>query len=160
MHVWIAPPGWRPPDVAARFPKAAYDPSRGFSRYDPPRNLALSAYASVQFLALLAANSHFLSLLAKQGNGWNAVYFAFLLASLFCLGGVLESRREFLLLEAVRMAGVAIAALGGGVWFGGVRNQSVIASIAIFAMASLAGLWVATRKAATATPEPATLLSR
>ena len=84
-----------------RFPKAPYDPTRDFSRYDPPRNLALSLYVSAQFLAIMAANSHFLALLEKQGNWWNAAYFAFILGSLFCLGGVLESRREFLLLEAV-----------------------------------------------------------
>ncbi len=52
----------------------------------------------------MAANSHFLALLAKQGTWWNVAYFVFILGSLFCLGGVLESRREFLLLEGLRMA--------------------------------------------------------
>jgi sterol desaturase/sphingolipid hydroxylase (fatty acid hydroxylase superfamily) len=146
LRVWIAPPGWRPPDVAARFPKAPYDPYRDFSRFDPPRNLALSVYVSVQFLAIMAANSHFLALLAKQGNWSNAAYFAFLLGSLVCLGGVLESRREFLRLEAIRMAGIAVAAGVGGGWFGGVRDPRVILPIAAFALASLATLWLATRK--------------
>jgi alkylglycerol monooxygenase len=155
LRVWIAPPGWRPPDVAARFPKAPYDPYRDFSRYDPPRNLALSLYVSAQFLAIMAANSHFLALLAKPGNWWNAAYFVFILGSLFCLGGVLESRREFVLLEALRMAGIAIAAFAPGVWFGGVRDPSVILSIATFGLASLGGLWLATRKPAAATAERA-----
>jgi hypothetical protein len=146
LRVWIAPPGWRPPDVRKRFPKAPYDPYRDFSRFDPPRNLALSLYVSAQFLALMAANSHFLALLAQQGNWWNTAYFVFILVSLVCLGGVLESRREFLLLEAGRMAGIAAAALGPGVWFGGVRDRSVILAIAIFAAASLAALWLAARK--------------
>jgi sterol desaturase/sphingolipid hydroxylase (fatty acid hydroxylase superfamily) len=146
LRIWIAPPGWRPPDVTARFPKTPYDPYRDFSRYDPPRNLALNVYVSVQFLAIMAANSHFLALLAKQGNWWNVAYFAFLLGSLVCLGGVLESRREFLLLEAARMAAIAIAALVPGVWFGGVRDPRVILSIATFSLASLAGLWLATKK--------------
>ena len=131
--------------MAARFPKAPYHPSRDFSRYDPPRNLALSVYVSARFLAIMAANSHFLALLAKQGNWWNAAYFAFTLSSLFCLGGVLESRREFLLLEAERMAGVAAAVGGAGVWFGGVRDASAIRAIAAFALGSLAALWVAAR---------------
>src|ERR1035438_7194044 len=93
----------------------------------------------------MAANSHFLALLAKQGTWWNAAYFTFILGSLVCLGGVLESRREFLLLEAVRTAGVAAAVLGAGVWFGGVRQPSVILGIAAFALASLAALWLAAR---------------
>jgi sterol desaturase/sphingolipid hydroxylase (fatty acid hydroxylase superfamily) len=146
FRIWIAPPGWRPPDVAARFPKMPYDPYRDFSRYDPPRNLALSVYVSAQFLAIMAANSHFLALLATQGNWWNVAYFAFLLGSLVCLGGVLESRREFLLLEAARQAAIALAALIAGVWFGGVRDPRVLVPIATFSLASLAGLWLATRK--------------
>ncbi len=146
LRVWIAPSGWRPPDVAARFPKVPYDPYRDFSRYDPPRNLALNVYVSTQFLAIMAANSHFLALLATQGNWLNVAYFTFLLGSLVCLGGVLESRREFLRFEAARMAAIAIAALVPGVWFGGVRDPRVVLPIATFSLASLAGLWLATRK--------------
>jgi hypothetical protein len=141
--------------VAARFPKAPYDPYRDFSRYDPPRSLALNLYTAAQFLAIMVANSHFLALLAKQGNWWNLAYFAFILGSLFCLGGVLESRREFLLLEAVRVAGVAAAVLGFGVWFGGVRDPSVILAIATFSLGSLAALFLATRKPATAAAQRA-----
>lgn len=148
LRVWIAPPGWRPPNVAARFPKTEYDPYRDFSRYDPPRNLALSVYVSVQFLAILAANSHFLALLARQGSWWNVAYFVFILGSLFCLGGVLESRGEFMRLEAARMAGVAAVVLGSGSWFGDVHDARVIFSIGIFALASLGALWGATRQSA------------
>jgi sterol desaturase/sphingolipid hydroxylase (fatty acid hydroxylase superfamily) len=147
LRVWIAPPGWRPADVAERFPKAAYDPYRDFSRFDPPRNLALSVYAAAQFLAIMAANSHFLALLAKQGSWWNVAYFVFIAGSLLCVGGVLESRREFLWLEALRTGGVAIVALGAGVWFGGVHDRMVMRVIGAFAMGSLAGLWIATRSA-------------
>ena len=146
LRVWIAPPGWRPADVAARFPSAPYDPYRDFSRYDPPRNLAVSLYALVQFSAIMIANSHFLALLGKQSGWESAAYFAFILASLVCLGGVLENRREFVLLEAVRMAAIAIASAAFGAWFGGIGDPRVILSIATFAVASLAGLWLATRR--------------
>ncbi len=142
-RIWIAPPGWRPADVEARFPKTEYDPYRDFSRYDPARSVGLSVYAAVQFLGVMAANSHFLALLAKQGTWWNLAYFGFILGSLLCLGGVLESRREFLLLEAVRMAGIAACTLGGGVWFGGVQDARVVMGIGAFAVASLGGLWMA-----------------
>jgi hypothetical protein len=132
--------------VAARFPNAPYDPYRDFSRYDPPRNLAVSLYALVQFSAIMIANSHFLAVLAKQSGWGNAAYFAFILASLVCLGGVLENRREFVLLEAARMAAIAIAPPALGAWFGGIRDLTIILSIATFAVASLAALWLATRR--------------
>ena len=97
LRVWIAPPGWRPPDVAARFPKAPYDPYRDFSRFDPPRNLALSVYRiRFNFSPSWLPTATFWGCWRSGTTGQNAAYFAFLLGSLVCLGGVLESRREFL----------------------------------------------------------------
>ncbi len=143
--VWFAHPGWRPADVAARFPKPEYDPRRDFVKYDPPVGVTLSLYGFVQFVALMAANSHFLALLPKQSTAWNVAYFLFILVSLVCLGGVLESRREFMMLEAARLAAIAFAVLAGRTWFGGVHDDRILVSIGIFAILSLAWLWRASR---------------
>jgi hypothetical protein len=97
--VWFAPPGWRPADVAARFPKPEYDPRRDFERYDPPRSLSLSLYVLVQFSVLIGANSHFLTVLPKQAAPSNLLYFAWILASLVTLVGLMEDRRSFLIWE-------------------------------------------------------------
>src|SRR6185369_18018155 len=88
LYTWIAPPGWRPPDVAVRFSKGEYDPRRDFVRYDQPRSTALNVYALVQLLALVAADDHFLMVLNRQPASMNALYFAFILVSLVTLGGV------------------------------------------------------------------------
>jgi alkylglycerol monooxygenase len=145
LRVWFKPPGWRPADVAARFPKNSYDPKRDFVKFDPPRSVALSAYGLAQFLALMAANSHFLALLAKQPTAWNVAYFAFILLSLICLGGVLENRREFLIAEAARLTVTFLAVLATGAWFGGVRDSYVIDALAAFQLVSLAWLALASR---------------
>lgn len=56
-RVWIKPPGWRPTDVAARFPRPAFDLSR-FTRHDPPpltapaRWAALGLFGSALLLAV------------------------------------------------------------------------------------------------------------
>jgi alkylglycerol monooxygenase len=145
VKVWFARPGWRPADVAARFPKPAYDPHRDFVKYDPPATVSLNLYGFMQFVALMAANSHFLALLPKQSAAWSVAYFLFILVSLVCLGGVLESRREFMLLEALRLTATALAVLTLGTWFGGVRDARILASIVIFAVLSLGWLWIAAR---------------
>ena len=140
LCVWYAPPGWRPPDVAARFPKPAYDPHRDFARFDPPRNLGLSLYVLVQFALLLAAHSHFLALLPKQALLWNLAYFLFLLLTLVLLGGLLENRRLFVLLESARLASVAAIVLTAGSWFGALREPPLKATTLATAVLSL--LWL------------------
>jgi sterol desaturase/sphingolipid hydroxylase (fatty acid hydroxylase superfamily) len=130
-RVWFAPPGWRPADVAARFPKKPYDPRRDFVKYDPARPLALSIYGLAQFVVLMAANSQFLELLPKQPAMLNVAYFAWILFSLVCLGGLLENRREFVMLEAGRLAAGTIGALAGGTWFGGVRGVWIVVWAAV-----------------------------
>ena len=145
VRVWYAPPGWRPADVAARFPKPAYDPHRDFVRFDPPRSAALSLYAMAQFVLLLAAHSHFLAVLARQSRAANLLYFLFLLVSLVVLGGILENRRVFLVAEAVRLIGTAAAVLIWGEWFGNLRDAGVRGAILAVAMVSLGWLAAAWR---------------
>ena len=137
LRVWFGPPGWRPADVAMRFPKPDYDPRRDFTRFDPPRSLALNIYALVQIAALIAADDHFLAVLPAQPAWLNALYFLFILAGLVTLGGILENRREFVLLEAGRVATAGIAVFALGSWFGGVRDARVVLSIEALVLASL-----------------------
>ena len=145
VRVWFAPPGWRPADVAARFPTPAYDPRRDFVKFDPPRGPALSLYGFVQFVVLMGANSHFLAELPRQTPVLNFAYFVFLLGSLVCLGGVLENRREFLTAEAGRLAVIGLSVAATGSWFGGLRGAWIVQALECFVALSLVWLWIATR---------------
>jgi sterol desaturase/sphingolipid hydroxylase (fatty acid hydroxylase superfamily) len=61
-RLWFKPPGWRPADVAARFPKPGFDLAT-MGRYDPPLSPLAGATAAALFVALLLATAMFL---------WNA----------------------------------------------------------------------------------------
>jgi sterol desaturase/sphingolipid hydroxylase (fatty acid hydroxylase superfamily) len=154
IRVWFAPPGWRPADVAARFPKADYDPHRDFARFDPARGLALSVYCLVQFVALISANSHFLNVLPKAGLATTVAYFFYITIALITIGGVLENRPEFFRLETARLLLTATAVIVAGSWFGGVHDSRVIAGVAAFCLVSagtlLLGARSRTKRAATA----------
>jgi len=145
LRIWFAPPGWRPADVAERFSKPAYDPQTDFERYDPARPLLLSIYVLVQFAALLVAHSHFVRVLPKQGLAENVLYFAFLLVSLALLGGLLENRRLFALLEGCRILAMAAGVLATGTWFGNLRGAGSGTAIVLFALVSLGWLLAASR---------------
>ena len=85
LRVWLKPPGWRPADVAARFPRALFDLA-GVRRWDPPAGRLASLAAAALFVVLLAAtvlllwNSHRLGLPAQVGAS------AAILAGLWAVG--------------------------------------------------------------------------
>ena len=78
LRVWFKPPGWRPADVAARFPAPAFDIAQ-VQRYAPPMGRGVQWFAGLQFIALLAGVAGFLWF----ADGWplarSAVVFAVLL---------------------------------------------------------------------------------
>ena len=62
VRVWFKPPGWRPADVAAAWPKPAFDLTR-LERFDPPMTRGAQIAAFLVFGLLLGATTLFL---------WNA----------------------------------------------------------------------------------------
>jgi sterol desaturase/sphingolipid hydroxylase (fatty acid hydroxylase superfamily) len=73
LRVWFKHPGWRPADVAARWPKPAFDLAR-VERFDPPMSPGAQVLAAAAFVALLGAaalflwNAHRLSLLEQVAS--------------------------------------------------------------------------------------------
>lgn len=73
LRVWLKPPGWRPADVARRWPKPAFDIAR-VQRFDPPLGSGAAAVAALLFAVLLAGtaallwHAHLLGLPALAGG--------------------------------------------------------------------------------------------
>jgi len=73
LRVWFKHPGWRPADVAARWPKPAFDITQ-VSYYDPPVGKAAAWAALALFIVVLNAttwllwNAHVLTLAQQLGT--------------------------------------------------------------------------------------------
>ncbi|HYD75956.1 lysoplasmalogenase family protein [Ramlibacter sp.] len=113
LRVWFKPPGWRPADVAARFPKAPFDIA-GVERFHPPMTRPVAWFGALQFLALLAGVSLFLWQADRTPLSANAVWLAVLAAVLWCTGAVMQGRITILaalMIEAGALA-TATSAMG------------------------------------------------
>jgi uncharacterized membrane protein YhhN len=102
LRVWFKPPGWRPADLAQRFPRPAFDLA-AVRRYDPPAGRAVQWFGALQFLLLLAGSVFFLWHADTLALAPAAVWLAALTAGLWCTGAVLQGRlsmAEVLLIEA------------------------------------------------------------
>jgi len=113
LRVWLMPPGWRPADVAARWPQPSFELAR-VTPYDPPLASGVAWFAAVQFSALLLG----VAAVLWQADSWPpsqvAICSLALLVNYWALGALLQGRLtlgEMLLVQAATLATTA-AALG------------------------------------------------
>lgn len=141
--VWIKPPGWRPADVAERFPKPAFDIER--ARYLPPLSRGLTFYSLVQFALLLGMAVQFLDLAKHLAATELVGYAVFLVLNLVALGALTEGRRLGVVLELARLLSTAAIPLLTGGWFGvpHLDGRVVAVLVAIPVLSALVLGWLA-----------------
>ncbi len=144
LLVWIKPPGWRPADVAARFPKPAF--AMPAARYDPPMSGALKCYVLLQFALLLGMVTQFLGMAGTAALSVLLLYAAYQVAALCVLGALMEGRRWAWWAEGLRALATAALPLAGGRWFGVARldGRVALAIALVFGLSALALPWLRT----------------
>jgi alkylglycerol monooxygenase len=117
IKVWLARPGWRPEDVAERYPKPAFV-IENVRKFELPLSQFAKGYCLLQFVLIVAGGTHFLAIVKTLDTIQSALYGLFVIASLWILGGLLEARPLFRWLEALRLLLVAGCVAGTQSWFG------------------------------------------
>jgi sterol desaturase/sphingolipid hydroxylase (fatty acid hydroxylase superfamily)/uncharacterized membrane protein YhhN len=113
LRVWIKPPGWRPEDVARRFPKPAFALAQ-VRRYHPEMSRAMTWFAGVQFAIVLGGVAVFLWSADQAPLARSGVWLAVLTVSLWAIGAAMQGRLtmpEVLWVEVAALA-TATAAMG------------------------------------------------
>ena len=91
LRVWLKPPGWRPADVAARWPRPAFDIA-AVQRFDPPLSAGAAVAAAALFLAVLGGTSVFLWHAHRLDTVQQASAVAALVAALWLIGALTQPR--------------------------------------------------------------------
>ncbi|HWW06869.1 sterol desaturase family protein [Collimonas sp.] len=139
LRVWLAAPGWRPADVAAKWPSAAFDIARPL--YHPQLSRAAQVYCLLQFGIVLLVTTHFLA--AQVSMPWmeSLAYATWLIAGLWIIGGLMEMRARYVALEALRLSATSAGVLLGKAWFGAVflspLMQGAVISVSLLSMIAL-----------------------
>ena len=141
-RVWFARPGWRPADVAERFPRPEFDMQR--DEYDPPVPRLMSLYCLLQFMLLLAMGVHFLQVAPTLSLVPVVAYLLFLLGSLGVIGALLEGRRHAPWFELSRLLVLALVPMLAGQWLDGSALQMALRiACAVIGAVSIVGLLLA-----------------
>ena len=107
LRVFLKPPGWRPADVAARFPKPAFD-IHALQTFAPPVSRPVLAVAVGLFVALLAAVSAFLWHAESMTLNGQITGVVALMVGLWVVGALLQGRMR--LGSAALLSGAVAAA--------------------------------------------------
>ena len=113
LRVWIKPPGWRPADVEARFPKAPFDVAR-VQRFHPPMSRAVAWFGAVQSVLLIAGVLLFLWHADALPRTEALVWVAVLMAAVWALCAALQGRLGVLDALVVQAAALATGTAAAG----------------------------------------------
>jgi alkylglycerol monooxygenase len=92
LRVFIKPPGWRPADVAARFPKPAFDLVQAQIKYEAKISRAAQVFGLLSFNLLLGAVAAFLWFADDMAQSVQLVSVLALMGMLWCTNAVLQGR--------------------------------------------------------------------
>jgi alkylglycerol monooxygenase len=102
IGIWFRRTGWRPQDVATRYPKYRSDIST-FCKYDPPLTPALRYYIVGQFVLAVAGILWIGQLYATQGLGVVVIPCLLLWVQLYTLGMISDRRGHAIRFELARL---------------------------------------------------------
>lgn len=140
LRIWFMRTGWRPADVAARYPLQKPDLA-AFRKFEVPLSRGRQWYATVQFAGYVVGGT----LLLGMGEGWPLpallLGWAWMACGLFVIGAWLENRAWAPRLEGLRLLlnlpWVAITAAAAGLALPG----WALALLGVHAALSLLALW-------------------
>lgn len=91
LKVWLKPPGWRPADVAERFPKQAFDITQT-KRFSPPMTPIARWLAALAFLGLLVGLLVLLWMSDRWSTATNMAGLAGVALVLWLVGALMQGR--------------------------------------------------------------------
>jgi sterol desaturase/sphingolipid hydroxylase (fatty acid hydroxylase superfamily) len=141
LRIWFMPTGWRPDDVAERFPVRKIDDIYNFEKYDTPADNAMHAWCWFQMLAMLAFISWFFSHVASIGSPGIFYYGAFIFLYVYALTDLMDGNASSVYWELVKLLFCAFLLWQqAGDWFGARAGYPVIPYlVAGYLLVSIAG---------------------
>ena len=102
LRIWFMPTGWRPDDVAARYPLVKPELSQ-FVKFDIPLTAGQKIYATLQFAGYVLGTTWLLVVAAEHGFGDTLIGWCWAAFGLYSIGVWLENRAWAGKLELLRL---------------------------------------------------------
>ena len=118
LRIWLMPTGWRPDDVAEKFPVYKIEDVYNFEKYSTQYSAALLTWSWVQLAGLLMTISYLFANIAAIGTPGIFLYGLFIFLTVYAYSELMDRNRYALFWEVIKnIFGCAIIYKTGD-WFG------------------------------------------
>lgn len=141
--IWFKPLGWRPPDVAAKYPVQKIEDPYHFQKYETPASNALIVWIGVQFFVTLAFIYHLFGNLANIPKPYIFFYGGFILLSIYAYTELMDRNPNAVWWEALKAVVAGCLIYPNADWFG--VGPTFTMAIAAYLVVSVAVTYYFTR---------------
>ena len=118
FRIWFMPTGWRPEDMAEKYPVYKIEDAYNFEKYDTQSSMMLSVWSWVQLTLLLLFISYLFGNIAYIGKPNIFIYGAFVFVKVYAFTELMDGNRSAIVWEIVKaIFGIGIIFYLGD-WFG------------------------------------------
>jgi len=121
LLLWFKPTGYRPPDVADRYPVSKIEDVYNFEKYEPASSAALRVWAWIQLFIILLFTSYLFGQIAHIKNldtSYIFWYGGFLFISVYSLTDLMDRNSTAIIAEGIRLLVGGAFLINQHDWFG------------------------------------------
>jgi sterol desaturase/sphingolipid hydroxylase (fatty acid hydroxylase superfamily) len=134
FRIWLMPLGWRPADVAEKYPVYKIDDVYHFEKYDTPASKGFQTYLWAQLICMLLIVSYLFANVAMIKNLGIAnlfIYGGFIFVQVYALTELMDRAKYAWVLEGLKNSICIAAIVTKGEWFGSNSISPIIAPVLI-----------------------------
>jgi alkylglycerol monooxygenase len=118
FRIWFMPLGWRPADVAEKYPVYKIEDVYHFEKYNPNLSKSLSAWSFLQLFFLLLFISYLFGNIAQIALVDIFIYGAFVFLTVYAITELMDKNPNAWIYELLKNGLGAFILLNSGDWFG------------------------------------------
>lgn len=132
FRIWFMPTGWRPADVAEKYPVPKIEDVYHFEKYDPRASQGLHIWSWVQIIMTLLFISYLFGNIANIGTPDIFIYGGFIFLMVYAYTELMDRNPYALIFETLKNTAGMIILLQEGDWF---KAGTIIPGIQYFLLA-------------------------
>jgi alkylglycerol monooxygenase len=118
LRIWVMPTGWRPADVAEKYPVYKIEDVYDFEKYDTPHSKSFLAWTWFQFSVLLLLISYLFGNIAAIGSPEMFVYGGYIFLFVYAFTELMDGNKYAFVWALISSATGACILFYYGDWFG------------------------------------------